>query len=293
MLDRGLSVDGAGQALGWPKARVTARMRLLELPDRAQRMVGAGELSLSCVEVLRQIGAVSRPIQELVVEYIDHDDTAWARDRLEAEAGWVIGQAIRAIGTSKTWAEYLTGFGTRDVAELKLGKVAEQQMAEIDELFKRLNPYAYSSRLVRFIDAEIDQARAAGVLVEFEHGAPIITDRKLYRELVKQALKRAVQEYREKAAAANEAKAAARKRSGATPNDPLADAKRAHREAIRGLSDQAHGVNLDLGTSLINGLSRVDPDDMAVARFFVLCRRRHRTNYADRLTMRISRCRTR
>jgi ParB family chromosome partitioning protein len=62
MLDRGLTDDGAAQALGWPKARVTARMRLLELPDRAQQMVGEGELSLSCVDVLRQIGSVCRPI---------------------------------------------------------------------------------------------------------------------------------------------------------------------------------------------------------------------------------------
>jgi ParB/RepB/Spo0J family partition protein len=293
MLARGLSEDGAAQALGWPKARVTARIRLLELPDRAQQMVGEDELSLSCVDVLREIGEVSRPIQELVVEYLDHDDTAWARDRLEGEAGWVIGQAIHAIGSSKTWAEYLTGFGTRAIGELKLGKVAEEQMAEVDKLLEELNPYAYASQLVRFIDAEIDQARAAGVLIEFEHGAPIITDRKLYRELVKQALKRAVQEYRDKAAAAKDAKAAARKRSGSRPDDPLAQAKRAHRETMREFSDQAHGVNLDLGASLINGLSRVDPNDMAVARFFVLCRRPHRTNYADRLTMRISRCHTR
>jgi hypothetical protein len=85
MLDRGLTDDGAAQALGWPKARVTARMRLLELPDRAQQMVGDGELSLSCVDVLRQIGSVCRPIQELLVEYLDHDDTAWTRDRLEGE----------------------------------------------------------------------------------------------------------------------------------------------------------------------------------------------------------------
>jgi DNA-binding FrmR family transcriptional regulator len=269
MLARGLSEDGAAQALGWPKARVTGRMRLLDLPERAQQMVGEGELSLSCVDVLRQIGAVSRPIQELVVEYLDHDDTAWVRDRLEGEPGWVIGQAIQAIGTSKTWAEYMTGFAARDVVELKLGKVAEQQMAEVEKLFKALNPYAYTSQLVRFIDAEIDQARAAGVLIELEHGAPIITDRKLYRELVKQALKRGVQEYRAKAAAARQAKASERKRSGAKPNDPLAHAKRAHREAVRELSDQAHGVNLDLGASLIHGLSRVDPNDMAVARFFV------------------------
>jgi hypothetical protein len=183
----------------------------------------------------------------------------------------------------------MTGFGARNVAELKLGKVAEQQMEEVDKLFKELNPYAYSSQLVRFIDAEIDQARAAGVLIEFDHGAPFITDRKLYRELVKHALKRAVQEYRDKAAAAKEANAAERKRSGAKPDDPLAEAKRAHRETVRELSDQAHGVNLDLGASLINGLSRVDPNDMAVARIFALCRRPHRTNYADRLTMWTSR----
>ena len=33
MLDRGLSEDGAAQALGWPKARVTARVKILECPS--------------------------------------------------------------------------------------------------------------------------------------------------------------------------------------------------------------------------------------------------------------------
>ena len=37
MLANGLTEEGAAQALGWPKARVTARMRLLELPENAQR----------------------------------------------------------------------------------------------------------------------------------------------------------------------------------------------------------------------------------------------------------------
>jgi ParB-like chromosome segregation protein Spo0J len=47
MLADGLSEDGAAQALGWPEARVTARIRLVELPEAAQRMVGAGEIALS------------------------------------------------------------------------------------------------------------------------------------------------------------------------------------------------------------------------------------------------------
>jgi hypothetical protein len=42
MLDRGLTEDGAAQALGWPKARVTARVKVLELPEPAQQTIGEG-----------------------------------------------------------------------------------------------------------------------------------------------------------------------------------------------------------------------------------------------------------
>jgi ParB/RepB/Spo0J family partition protein len=269
MLDRGLTEDGAAQALGWSRQRVTARVKLLELPKRAQQLIGEGELPLACVDTLRRIGEVSKPIQELVIEYVDHDDTAWLRERLETEAAWVIGRAVQEIGSSKTFAAYLTGVGAREIAELRLGKKADQQRAEFEALSKELNPYSYSSHPIHFTEVEIDQARAAGVLIEFEHGAPIITDRKLYRELVKQALARSVDEYRDKAAAAREAKKTQRTAAGAKPADPLAEAKRTHREAIRELADQAHGVNLDLGAALINGLSRVDPNDIDVARFFV------------------------
>src|SRR5213079_1679604 len=40
MLDRGLTDDGAAQALGWPKQRVSARVKILELPERAQQLLG-------------------------------------------------------------------------------------------------------------------------------------------------------------------------------------------------------------------------------------------------------------
>ena len=42
LADGRLTEDGAAQALGWSRARVTARIKLLELPERAQQLVGAG-----------------------------------------------------------------------------------------------------------------------------------------------------------------------------------------------------------------------------------------------------------
>jgi ParB/RepB/Spo0J family partition protein len=69
MLDRGLTVDGAAQALGWNRARVTARVKLLELPELAQQMIGDGRLPLSSVEQLHAIGAVSPALLEALIDY--------------------------------------------------------------------------------------------------------------------------------------------------------------------------------------------------------------------------------
>ena len=59
MLDRGLTEDGAAQALGWPKSRVTARVKILELPERAQQLIGEGVIPLAAVDQLRAIGTVA------------------------------------------------------------------------------------------------------------------------------------------------------------------------------------------------------------------------------------------
>ena len=101
MLANGLTEDGAAQALGWPKARVTARMWLLELPDAAQRMVGAGQIALSCVERLRAIGTVSPQLLDAVIAYLG-DGHEWAAERLTREPGWVIDAALRE-GTIKVF----------------------------------------------------------------------------------------------------------------------------------------------------------------------------------------------
>src|SRR5512133_1003187 len=81
--------------------------------------------------------------------------------------------------------------GSREIAQLRLGKKTEQLYEQAEKLHKQLDRYAYGPPQTRFTDEDVDQARAAGVLIEFDGpGRPIIVDRPLYRELVKTAIKR-------------------------------------------------------------------------------------------------------
>ena len=83
----------------------------------------------------------------------------------------------------------------------------------------------------------------------------------------KQAIKRTTEELRAKAAAAEQERTAA-KAAGRSEVDPEAQARRERGRQLRGLAEQAHGANLDLGWALRNELSSVEID-MTVARLLV------------------------
>ena len=118
------------------------------------------------------------------------------------------------------FAAYLHSASAHEIAELRLGKKTEQLYADAEKLHKQLDRYAYGPPQVRFTDEDVDQARAAGVLIEFERGRPIIVDRPLYRELVKTAIKRTHDDLQAKAdAAAQEKKTAARRQAAGGPGD--------------------------------------------------------------------------
>jgi hypothetical protein len=99
MLARGLSEKGAAQALGWSRQRVAARVKLLELPERAQQLVGDGRIALSAVDQLRAIGAVAPALLDALVDYLADDGNAWAAERLAREPGWVLDAALRSADT--------------------------------------------------------------------------------------------------------------------------------------------------------------------------------------------------
>src|SRR5450755_3024840 len=260
MLEKGLSEDGAGQALGWPKARVSARVKILELPDSAHQMIGAGVIALSAVDQLRAIGKVSPGLLDAVIAFLA-DGNEWAAERLAREPGWVLDSALRD-GNVKAFAADMNQASAHEISELRRGKKTEELYVEAEKLHKQVTPHAYGGPPIRFTEEDVDQARAAGVLIEFERGAAIIVDRPLYRELVKSAVKRTVEQLRAKAAELAEQRKQDRKRTGGAPVDPVAEANRERDRQLRELADQAHGVNLGLGGNLLTGLASVDPASM-------------------------------
>jgi ParB/RepB/Spo0J family partition protein len=272
MLDEGYTPDGVAQALGWSRQLVTARAKILRLPAVGQQLVGTGEIPVSAIDTLLEIGAVSPVIVQTVVDAIAAQQIAGSQ--LVSSPGWAIGQALRDAGKDP-FAAYLNHVHHDELKALRLGKKTDAAAAEAEQLHRQLDRYAYGPPTIRFSEADVDQARAAGVLLELDRSTPIICDRPLYRELCKQAIARTAEDL--KARVANKATG---KRAGAgaherTPRDEL-DSE--HRATLREITRQAHGTNLDLGAALLTQLATVPADDMDVARFFALCRCRHRAN---------------
>ena len=175
-----------------------------------------------------------------------------------------------ALRSSKrnVFAAYLSDVDGREIDALRLGQKTQALYDQVIELTGKLDRYAYAR--VRFSDAEIDQARASGAVIEFERRSPILVDRSLYRELCKQAIARTVSELEARVAERDQERKASRQEQAAgRAQDPLAAARSEGQRQLRELGRQAHGVNLDLGAELLTGLSTVDPASMDVARFFV------------------------
>ena len=262
MLDEGYTLDGTAQALGWSRQLVTARAKILKLSKAGQQLVGAGEIPVSAIDVLLTIADVSPQIAHAICASVGAG--AVAGSQLVNNAGWAISQALRD-GGKDTFGAYLNTIHPNDLKSLRLGKKTDALVAEAEKLHKQVDQYAYGPPTIRFTDADSDQARAAGVLIELDRSAPIITDLALYRELTKQAITRTVEQLRERAAAK-----AKGKRTGAAKRErtPREDVDVEHRATLRELTRQAHGTNLDLGAALLTELATVAPDDMDVARFF-------------------------
>ena len=264
MLDEGYTLDGAATVLGWNRKLVSARARILELPETAQKLIGSGELPVSSVATLTKIAAVSPELCDAALAPIAAGDISG--EQFTGNPGWVIGHALRESGAN-VFAAYLATLSHHEISDLRLGKKTDAAYAEAEALHRQIDRHAYGPPAVRFVDSDVDQARAAGVLIEFDHGTPIITDRALFRELAKQAIDRTLEDLRA-AKQADVSDRASRQAQGKDERTPEQKLDSEHRATVRQLTAQAHGTNLDLGAALLQRLATVDPGDMDVARFF-------------------------
>jgi ParB/RepB/Spo0J family partition protein len=70
ILDEGKGEEQAAELLGISKNLVTRRVRLLELPDAAQQLLGDGTLTLAAVDPMREIAQANPQLLDAVVEFI-------------------------------------------------------------------------------------------------------------------------------------------------------------------------------------------------------------------------------
>lgn len=269
MLSDGYTVDGAATVLGWHKRRVTARQRILELPETAQTLVGAGEIPVAGIDALLEIQAVSPKLAVLVVEVIAEASAEGNQlgAQLARGPGWLVRQALSHRPDALFAALAGDTLYEDQIAGLKLGKKTTALYAEAKALHGQLDFYAYGPPPVRIGEAELDQARAAGVLLELDR-TQVILDRGVYRELIKAAVARTVEDL--SARASKRASKQRERKTGGTKRErsPREEADAEHRAQAREFTRRAHNVNLDLGAALLDGLATVDPASMDVARFF-------------------------
>jgi ParB/RepB/Spo0J family partition protein len=180
MLADGYTIDGAATVLGWHKRRVTARARILELPESAQALVGSGEIPVAGIDALLEIQAVSPTLAGVIAELVA--EAAADGNRLGAQLahdpGWLVRQVLsQRPRPGGLFAELAGGvLQAPQIAELKLAKKTTALYSEAKALHEQLDRYAYGPPPVRLAEAEIDQARAAGVLLELGR-ATVILDR--------------------------------------------------------------------------------------------------------------------
>lgn len=269
MIDRGYSEEGAAHLLGWDRRRVTARVKLLKLPDRAQKMVGEGQITLAAVDAMRTIQQASPALLELAIDYVEHHADRFEADQLARRPLWLLERAMYDADTDA----FIGSLNQVPISSLvrnedvQLGAETDALLAEALEIAKKLDRWAYGYPSMRFTDAEVDRARAAGALLEYGNEDPLVTDFELYIDLCRSAIAAGVAALRQQLAEKGAAKTT--KAKAAKASDPVAELQKAHRREMRAIAATAHTANLDLGDSLRNGLSTVDPADMDVARFFV------------------------
>jgi ParB family chromosome partitioning protein len=230
---------------------VSQHLRLLNLPDGVQAHIAEGNVPVEAERDLRQVAKVSPRVAECVCEMGKRCKIS-GRDFVNQFAELLVATSKSRFENAPTMI---------DPRAVPLSKVIgdSKQCKELGDRYRSAHSYDQAEDpVLRFAEAEVDAARAAGCLVEHEidHGewvstVAFITDAELAADLAVRAVERTEKEEAERAK--GQAEFAAQS-NGGDPNqtpEQAKEARRAKRQEAKQKASDARRFNEELGNSLL------------------------------------------
>ncbi len=232
---------------------VSEHLRLLRLPEGVQRHIAAGHVPVAAERTLRNIAKVSPRVAECACELVERGEIE-GRDLAER-----LGEVLCAVATGKL-PDSPTMIDAGRGESLSRIVADPEQYAALAERYRTVRSYEPGTDpLIRFSEAEVDAARAAGCLVEYQEDRrgwspriAYITDASLAADLAERVIERIEKQ------ATKQAKEQA-ERAGVDPSDDAAsspaekikEARRAEREQRKKDTEAARHDNLAVGRALM------------------------------------------
>jgi ParB/RepB/Spo0J family partition protein len=239
--------------VGKSSAYVSERLRLLALPEAVQVQIAAGKVPAAAERDLRRVAKVCPAVADCAAKLVARGEIE-GRDLIDRFDEVLCAVAESEMPGAPTMVE--VGRGAR-ISEL----IADpEQQGLLAQRLCAAHPYENSEDpFVRFADAEVDAARAASCLLEYEvdHGEwssslAYVCDAALAADLADRAVKRI-----EKEASQREkdrgllAGAAANGGDPASSAEQAAEERRLGREEAERDAERGRTFNLGLGRKLI------------------------------------------
>jgi ParB family chromosome partitioning protein len=228
---------------------VSERLRLLDLPEGCHPAIAAGVVPLEAERNLREVAKVSPRVAECACELVQSGELA-GREIVTA-----LDDVLVAISRSRFKAP--PTMIDPDAVRLREVVPDEKKLAALLEAHHKARPWVQGDDvLISFGEAEIDAARAARQLIEFEvdHGewpsvARFVTDRELAGDLAERVIERVAREAEE--LEERRAKAAARAGQPQLTEDEAKVARAEKRQEAKQAKADAERFNEALGRKLM------------------------------------------
>lgn len=245
---------------------VSQHLRLLRLPETIHPYIAEGHVPLEAERDLRGIAKVSPRIAECVCELAKRKKVK-GREFLTGFDDLLVATAEARFEDKPTMIDPGAARLSEFVAEGK-------KCRDLGERYLTARPYTHTDNpVLRFSEAEVDAARAAGCLVEHEvdHGewtstVAFLTDVEFAADLAERAIERIEKEAAEHKQRQQEWRAQGQGHDHVLTPEERKDARKTQREKAKEKAVQARSWNEDVGRNLLKRRGGASRKEHALAR---------------------------